>query len=210
MVQEHRSRSGLLLPVRQDDRVPTHVALLRGINVGAASTKVDMAALRGAVEALGHTDVATYIRSGNVVLTSDRPDPAALAAELEAAVADRLGVRCAVVVLDRAEFAAAVEANPYPDEAAADPRKVHAVFRAVAPGQDELAAVAEAVQRTRDKGSRDEVSVVGRVAYLHLPDGLGRSVLVGQLARLPRGSDGGGTMRNWATVAKLRDMLGDG
>jgi uncharacterized protein (DUF1697 family) len=196
-----------VLRLRHHGRVPTHVALLRGINVGTAK-KVDMAALREVCTALGHTDVATYIRSGNVVLTSDRSDQAAIAAELEGAIADRLGVRCAVVVLDRADYAAAVANNPYPEQAAADPKKVHAVFHATPPGEAERAAIAGAEQRARDKGSRDEVTVVGRVAYLHLPDGMGRSELAAQLAKLPRGADGGGTARNWATVRKLQEMLG--
>ena len=38
--------------------MPTHVALLRGINVGGRN-RVAMAALREVVEGLGHTDVAT-------------------------------------------------------------------------------------------------------------------------------------------------------
>ena len=43
------------------------VALLRGINVGGH--RLSMADLRRHLEDLGCTDVATYIQSGNVVLT---------------------------------------------------------------------------------------------------------------------------------------------
>ncbi|HEU5420497.1 MAG TPA: DUF1697 domain-containing protein, partial [Streptosporangiaceae bacterium] len=49
--------------------MPRYAALLRGINVGGRN-KVAMADLREIVESLGHTDVATYIQSGNVVFTS--------------------------------------------------------------------------------------------------------------------------------------------
>ncbi|HEX7146040.1 MAG TPA: DUF1697 domain-containing protein, partial [Actinomycetota bacterium] len=45
----------------QGASVPTHVALLRGINVGGRN-RVAMAALREVVEGLGHTGVATYIQ----------------------------------------------------------------------------------------------------------------------------------------------------
>ena len=41
--------------------------LLRGVNLGRRQLK--MADLRTAVEALGHTDVETYLQSGNVVFT---------------------------------------------------------------------------------------------------------------------------------------------
>ena len=49
--------------------MPTHVALLRGINLGPHK-RVAMPALRALVEGLGHSDVATYIASGNVVFTA--------------------------------------------------------------------------------------------------------------------------------------------
>ncbi len=189
--------------------MPTHVALLRGINVGGPSRRLVMADLRAVVESLGHTDVATYIQSGNVVLTSTEPHPATVAAGLQQALADQLGLTSAVIALDRDEFDRAVAANPYPDEP--DPKKVHAVFRAAAPGPEEIATVAEAVERARAKGSRDAATVLGRVVYLHLPDGMGRSELAAQLNRLPgatKAPDGGGTVRNWATVRKLQAMLG--
>ena len=57
----------------------THIALLRGINVGGRN-KVSMADLRAVVAGLGHTGVATYIQSGNVLFTSDEADTEALAA----------------------------------------------------------------------------------------------------------------------------------
>ena len=61
--------------------MPTHVALLRGINVGGRN-KVAMADLRAVVTSLGHADVATYVQSGNVVFTARATDSAVLAAGL--------------------------------------------------------------------------------------------------------------------------------
>ncbi len=48
------------------------VGLLRGVNVGG-NNRLKMADLRAAVESLGHTDVETYLQSGNVVFTTSRP-----------------------------------------------------------------------------------------------------------------------------------------
>ena len=67
----------------------THVALLRGINVGGRN-RVAMADLRHVVESLGHGDVATYIQSGNVVFASREDDTAAMAEALERSIAARL------------------------------------------------------------------------------------------------------------------------
>jgi uncharacterized protein (DUF1697 family) len=185
--------------------MPSHVALLRGINVGGRN-KVAMADLRKVVESLGHGDVATYIQSGNVVFTSNHTDTAAIAAALGRALAETLGVRSSVVVLSRAELAKVIADNPFPDEA--NPKHLHAIFRGAEVGAQEAAAVAAAERRARDRGGRDQAKVVGRTVYLRTPDGLGRSELAAQLARSnPDAQDRGGTARNWATVTKLLTML---
>jgi uncharacterized protein (DUF1697 family) len=179
--------------------MPTHVALLRGINVGGHN-KVAMADLRAVVTSIGHTDVATYIQSGNVVFNAKPPaDTAALAAELERAIAATLPVSPRVVVRSRDELAQVIRDNPYPDEP--NPKAVHAVFLGTDPSPDLAKTVAAAQHRAAEQGSRDTARVVGRTIYLHTPDGLGRS----KLAERIRAGDSS-TTRNWATVTKLLAM----
>ena len=186
--------------------MPTHVALLRGINL-AGRNRVAMAALREVVEGLGHTDVATYIQSGNVVFTSAETDPSTLAAELEEAIGDQLGVRSRVVVRSCQELAQVVADNPFDGEG--NPKLVHAVFWHGPLGPEELDAVAAAQQQSRELGSRDQAQVVGTTLYLHTPDGFGRSELAARLTKLAGGRTAG-TARNWATVRKLLAMCGEG
>ncbi|HJY56162.1 MAG TPA: DUF1697 domain-containing protein, partial [Streptosporangiaceae bacterium] len=93
----------------------THIALLRGINVGGKN-KVPMAELRDVVTSLGHTRVTTYIQSGNVLFTTSEDDTAKLAAALEAAIAEAFGVRSPVVVLSREDLARVLDTNPHPEE----------------------------------------------------------------------------------------------
>ena len=69
----------------------SHVALLRGINVGGRN-KVPMTDLREVVTSLGHTGVTTYIQSGNVLFSAADPDTAKLAAALESAIGERFGI----------------------------------------------------------------------------------------------------------------------
>ena len=182
----------------------THIALLRGINVGGRN-KVSMADLRAVVTGLGHTGVATYIQSGNVVFTSDEADNEALATALEAAIAANLGVKPAVVVLSRADLARAVRDNPYPDEP--NPKMVHAVFfRGPVP-----AGAAEAIEagqrRATERGSgKDTAQIVGGTLYLHTPDGFGRSELSLFLLGRSASPVASGTARNWATVTKLLSL----
>jgi uncharacterized protein (DUF1697 family) len=189
--------------------VPTHVALLRGINVGGRN-KVAMADLRQLVTELGHTDVATYIQSGNVLFSTSQADTAALAKALEQAISATLGVHPRVLVLSREEFAQAARDNPYASEP--DPRLVHTIFLNETPGPEVATAVAEAVQTVTERGSRDAAQVIGRTIYLHTPDGFGRSDLAAVLSRPSPPGGGPGltsTARNLATVTKLLALCGD-
>ena len=180
--------------------MPTHVALLRGINLGPHK-RVAMPALRTLVESLGHTEVATYIASGNVVFTATGATTT-LADELEKAIADELGVTCRVVVLTTDELVKAAAGNPYPDEP--DPKRVHAIFLTGPAGAAARKRLDQAREKLGEKVGRDEAEIVGRVLYLHTPDGFGRSELAKVLSR--PGGAAEGTARNWATVTKLLTM----
>ncbi|MGN6680085.1 MAG: DUF1697 domain-containing protein [Streptosporangiaceae bacterium] len=195
--------------------MPTHIALLRGVN-NLGGKRVAMAELRDIVIALGHTDVTTYIQSGNVLFTArrtdgapdGRTDTAVLSAELERAIAHGFGVRARAVVLSREDLASCVHDNPYPQET--NPRLLHAVFLPEAPGPSMATWVAEAERRVRAKGSRDEAQVIGRMVYLHTPDGYPGSELRRALDRAggPTSSSVSGTARNWATVSRLFELCG--
>ena len=183
----------------------TYVPLLRGINVGGHN-RVAMPELRQVVTSLGHTDVATYIQSGNVVFAAKPTDTAALSTDLEQAITKSLGVKPRVVVLSREELAKVVDANPYQDEP--DPRKVHVIFLGDNPGAEAKKAVASAERHAAHKGGNDTAQVVGRAIFLHTPEGFGRSELAALLAR-GQGPSAMGTARNWATVTKLLAMCDD-
>jgi uncharacterized protein (DUF1697 family) len=97
-------------------RSRTHVALLRGVNVLGRNT-ISMSVLREVVESLGHEDVVTYIRSGNVAFAAAQADADdwTLAQDLAAVIAERTGVKPAVIVIRAAELARVVRDNPFQD-----------------------------------------------------------------------------------------------
>jgi uncharacterized protein (DUF1697 family) len=188
----------------------THVALLRGINL-AGRNKVAMADLRAVVGELGHTDVSTYIQSGNVLFSAGQDsdsDGDALAAQLTAAIATRLGVNAPVVVVSRQELAQILAANPFPGEP--DPRRVHAVVLSEPPWPELEAKLDAARAKSAASGGTDEVTAIGRTLYLHTPDGYGNSVLAEALLRIVSSPKSGqtGTARNWATMSKLLELCG--
>lgn len=184
----------------------THVALLRGMNVGR-DRSVSTADLRDLLTSLGHRDVASYVQSGNFVFAGAVADPVAVGAGFERAMAERLGVAFDAVVLTRDELATVIEQNPFPHER--DPKHLHAVLRQRDPTPEVLDGIALAVTRAAEKGSPDEATLVGRTLYLRTPNGMGRSELAAQLARTVRPGKGYevGTARNWATVTKLLALL---
>jgi uncharacterized protein (DUF1697 family) len=186
----------------------THVALLRGINVGGKN-KVGMAELRELVGELGYTDVSTYIQSGNVLFTADKgTDCAAAGKAMSAAILDKTGVQSGVVVITSGELAEIHAASPFPGEA--NPKLVHAVVLSGPPGKELTAKLEAAVAASDAKGRRDRATVVGRTLYLHTPDGYGTSDLSAAVLRILGSPKAGviGTARNFATMTKLLELCG--
>lgn len=150
-------------------------------------------------EEAGCREVRTYIQSGNVVYRARASLGRQVPARVEAAIAARFGFRSPVVTRTAAEIETIVAANPFPEEAAADPKTVHVAFLK---GRPRAAAVA-ALDPDRSPG--DRFLVQGREVWIHFPNGAGRSKITNPWldARLKTVS----TSRNWRTVLALRDML---
>lgn len=78
-----------------------YIALLRGINVGGKN-KVSMRELRACFEAVGFSNVSTYINSGNVLFETKMTDKVALVIQCENAIEAMTGfhVVCSVISTD--------------------------------------------------------------------------------------------------------------
>ncbi len=137
---------------------------------------------------LGLRDVRTYIQSGNVIFSSRRSEDR-IRAELEHALAEKLGKKIDVMVRTASELRSVLEDNPFPD---AQPAQVGVVF------------LADPVPRgLADKFTtigREEIRPGTREIYIHYPDGMGRSKL-----KFPPGMTA--TVRNINTVARLVAMM---
>src|SRR5580692_4145589 len=120
----------------------SHVALLRGINVGGRN-KVPMADLREVVTSLGHTGVTTYIQSGNVLFTTGSASTGELAAALESAITDRFGIRASVVVLSRDDLARIL----HTPDGFGNSELAQSLFRIISPPAKEKRAVLAATAR---------------------------------------------------------------
>jgi uncharacterized protein (DUF1697 family) len=175
----------------------TYVALLRGINVGG-NNKLPMKDLAALVGACGGRDVRTYIQSGNVVFgASAGTDEKTLASKLAKRIAADHGLAIPVVLRTAAELAQVAERNPFLAAGKAI-ETLYVMFLADTPGK---AAIATLDPR---RSPPDELAVVGREVYLHLPNGAGRSKLTN--AYLDSKLQTVSTARNWRTLLALIEM----
>ncbi len=173
------------------------IALLRAVNVGGTG-KLPMADLRAMAAGLGLEAPQTLLQSGNLVFRSDEA-PVALEARLAAATAARFGFPVRYFLRDTAEWADAIAANPFPDEAASHPGYVIVYFLTAAPEAASVGALQAAIR------GPERVRAHGRQAYVFYPDGSGRSTLTIKMIEAKLGP---ATGRNWNTMLKLDELAG--
>lgn len=176
-----------------------YACLLRGVNVSGAR-KLAMAELRALAERLRFEAPATYLQSGNLVLSSSA-DPTAIAGRLSAALARETGHRVDVVVRSEAQLDALVRENPFLAEGA-DPAHLHATFFA----SPRPVATIDALQREERPPDRLRAHRGGDAVYLHCPRGYARTNLTNAFferrLRIPA------TTRNWRTTLRLLELVG--
>ena len=175
------------------------VALLRGVNVGG-NKGVPMSGLKAVAEGLSLGNPRTLLQSGNLVFSSEGQTVAALEMALERGIQAKLGVETAVCVRTAAEWSALIEANPFPQEAKADPSHLLLVAFKSPPDASGPEKIAAAYQ------GPEPIAVVREHAFIVYPDGIGRSKLSNALLGRHLGQ---GTGRNWNTVLKLQAMLAE-
>lgn len=170
----------------------TFVALLRAVNVGGR--KVEMAELRKVAEKLGLSSVRTYIASGNLVFEG-KGKPAAIEAQLQAAIAKRFGIDVPVLVRTAKEWAALAAGNPFPG---AEPNRLYFLLSKAPPHMD-----AARTALLRAVGG-EEARLVGDALWIHYPAGMGPSKVTP--GHIDKATGSPTTARNLNTVRKLDEM----
>lgn len=166
----------------------TYIALLRGVNVGGR--KLPMADLRATFDALGHTDVRTYIQSGNVVFRAGTGSKAAVRAAIEKAIERDSGLDVTVLMRTPAELASVITRNPYGSDAYVtflDDKPAGAKVKAIDP----------------DQCAPDEFTVAGREVFVRCPNGYGRTKINNTFFERKLATRA--TTRNWNTVKLLHE-----
>jgi uncharacterized protein (DUF1697 family) len=172
-----------------------YVAMLRGVNVGGNSLKMDW--LRQACEGFGLQNVRTYVQSGNIVFSS-HASAVKLAQTLKATIDAQTRLPVTVVLRSAADMEKVVAANPFLKQKGVDATKLHVTFLdkvPVKPALDRLDALA---------GTRDQYRLNGSELYLNCPINYGETKLSNGAIEKALGV--GATTRNLNTVTTLHAM----
>ena len=174
----------------------THVALLRGINVGGRHS-LPMKRLVAFFEDAGCDNVRTYIQSGNVVFEAAAAAAKKVPDAVREAIRHELKFEAPVVVRSAKRWAEISAEHPFEDDAR-DEKLLHVGFLADKPGR---AAVA---RLDPDRSPPDTFVVRGAEIWLHTPNGMARTKLTSQYLDSRLGTVT--TVRNWRTVRKLAEL----
>ena len=174
----------------------THVALLRGINVGGKNM-LPMKDLAQMFADAGCANVRTYIQSGNVIFEAPGGAPGSPRA-FERRLRSDSAFEIPVILRTSEQLLKTIRDNPFLT-AGADQNALHVYFLADPPKASAICRIGSR------RSAADAFHVLGREIYLHLPNGMGRSKLTNayfdsKLSTIC-------TARNWATVLKLSEMM---
>lgn len=174
-----------------------YVALLRGINVGS-TRKLPMAELRELCAAEGFADVSTYIQSGNILLSSDRPAPD-IEAHLKTRIEQHFGLDVPVIVRTADDWARYAAGSAFPDAEAERPKLLHLCLSVAPPAHDIIEVL------TARASGKERIAIKGDALWVDFGESVGHSKLTPALFDRAAGSPV--TARNWNTVLALAAML---
>lgn len=170
-----------------------YLILFRGIG---GKTQLPVQALREKLTKAGFENVETYINSGNAIVRSGVNQKKVIAT---------IGELCRKEFkFDKAIFAPTLEEwedviarNPFGKAAVSAPTTVHAALLESVPTKENV----ERIRACAVKG--EGIQIVGKVAYLHTPNGFGRCKMAEKFDAWIGVTN---TARNWNTVLKLAEL----
>ncbi len=174
--------------------MPRYIAFLRAINVGGHTVKMDH--LRKLFEALGFSNVETFIASGNVIFESPETNTRVLEEQIERHLRQSLGYEVKTFIRTPSELAAIAQYRPFPvDDRGDGEDALYIAFLPAAPGSESRAKL------MAFRSEIDDFDVHRREIYWRCRTRISTSTFSG--ARLEKAIGMPATIRNSTTVRKL-------
>lgn len=175
--------------------MPVYIAMLRGVNVGRNSLKMER--LRKICLELGFRNARTYVQSGNVVFEANGA-PSRWCGKFERALAAEVRLSVSIIVRTPVQMRAIVSRNPFLKRQGIDTTKLHVTFLMHEPGKTTRSALIDIL------ADDDAFHLSGENIYIHCPNGYGRTKLSNNALEKALGVRA--TTRNWNTVKMLHAM----
>jgi len=174
-----------------------YAAFLRGINVGGHN-KIKMETLRETVAALGHTNVKTYINSGNVIFDTVETGDKKLAAEIERAIETEFSLKIKVMARTIDEIEDIIKNNPFAGQFEND-KDLHVLFlNEELPKEKREFLLSNNNENEQFAVRNREIFCLLRVSVL---DSLLGRDYIGKKLKVTA------TARNWRTVNKIMELF---
>lgn len=174
-----------------------HLALLRGINV-SGHNMIKMEALKAALEAIGFTNVVTYIQSGNVFVETEEESSFGVGFKIKQEIFKTFGHEVPVIVIGKNDLELCFKNNPFLKQKEADTKKLYVAFIS-----KELSS--SAINELKiSQFKPDEAVIDGNRIFIKYDIGAGKTRL--DQKYIEKKLNVTATIRNWNTVTKLLEM----
>lgn len=177
-----------------------YIAILRGINVSGQKL-MKMAELKTYLKDLNFNNVSTYIQSGNISFESGSSNQKEMEAQIGNKIKEKYDFEVPIIVKSAEEMKRIAENNPFLNHRQEDSSKLYVTFLADEPD-------IELVNKFRTINyAPDEFIVVEKVLYGFVPVSYGNTKFSNNFIESKLKTTA--TTRNWKTVLKLLEMVGD-
>ncbi len=174
--------------------MPTYISILRGINVsGQKLIKMDV--LKKMYEKLTFENIRIYVKSGNVIFSSNEKEPKKLEKIISTKIKTELGFDVPVIVLTVKALENIIQKNPFAKDALKDVSFLHVTFLADRPEHFNKEIIIEKCL------SNEEIEFSPNAIYLYCPNGYGKTKL--NNSYLEAKLNVTATTRNWKTTNEL-------
>ena len=174
-----------------------HLALLRGINV-SGHNMIKMDALKTALEAIGFTNIETYIQSGNVFVETEEESSFGVGFKIKQEIFKTFGHEVPVIVIGKNDLELCFKNNPFLEQKDVDTKKLYVAFIS-----KELSS--SAINELKiSQFKPDEAVIDGNKIFIKYDIGAGKTRL--DQKYIEKKLNVTATIRNWNTVTKLLEM----
>jgi len=182
----------------QKNKMTTHLALLRGINV-SGHNMIKMEALKTTLEAAGFLNVQTYIQSGNVFVDIEEENAAAVGFKIKQEIFKAFGHEVPVVVIGKSDLEVCLKNNPFLKEVAADTKKLYVAFVSTTLRSDSINDL------KISQFKPDEASIDANRIYIKYAVGAGKTRF--DQKYIEKKLNVTATIRSWNTITQLLQLF---